>query len=106
MVVSVWLTEALKHDLRLSILSTQDCSDIACWLWFAGFGNLPVQCIESIMPSLLTCDKIMYENWHLRPSTVAIRSRILWTEKLAGHGLKPDPKSYRFKQIETLVRNT
>ncbi len=95
------LHEALKHDLCLSILSTHDCSDIACWSWFAGFENMPVRCIESIMPSLLTRDKIMYENWHLRPSTVAIWSRILWTEKLAGHGPKPDPKSYRFKQIET-----
>jgi hypothetical protein len=46
------LHEALKHDLCLSILSTHDCLDIACWLWFAGFGNLPVRCIESIMPSI------------------------------------------------------
>jgi hypothetical protein len=95
------LHEALKHDLHLSILSTRDCSDIACWRWFAGFGNLLVRCIKSIMPSLLTCDKIMYQNWHLRPSTVAIWSRILWIEKLAGHGPKPDPRSRRFKQIET-----
>ncbi len=100
------LHEALKHDLCLSILSTHDCSDIACRLWFVGFGNLLVRCIESIMPSLLTRDKIMYKNWHLRPSTVVIRSRILWTEKLAGHSPKPDRKSCRFKQIETLVRNT
>jgi hypothetical protein len=53
------------------------------------------------MPSLLTCDKIMYKNWHLRPLTVAIWSCILWTKKLAGHGPKPDPKSRRFQQIET-----
>ncbi len=72
------LHEALKHDLHLSILSTHDRSDIACWWWFAGFENLPVRCIKSIMPSLLARDKITYENWHLRPSTVAIRSRILW----------------------------
>jgi hypothetical protein len=53
------------------------------------------------MPSLLTRDKIMYQNWHLRPSTITIWSRILWTEKLAGHGPKPDPKSCKLKQIET-----
>jgi hypothetical protein len=53
------------------------------------------------MPSLLTRDKIMYKNRHLRPSTVAIRSRILWTRKLAGQGPKPDPKSRIFDQIET-----
>jgi hypothetical protein len=71
------LHEALKHDLHLSILSTQDRSDIACWWWFARFGDLPVRCIKSIMPSLLTRDKIMYDNWHLWPSTVSIWPRIL-----------------------------
>jgi hypothetical protein len=95
------LHKALKHDLHLSILSTHDCSDIACWWWFACFGGLPVWCIKRIMPSLLTCDRIMYKSWHLRPLTVAIWSCILWTKKLAGHGPKPDPKSRRFKQIET-----
>jgi len=68
---------------------------------FAGFGNLPVQCIKSVMPNLLTRNKIMYENWHLRPSTVVIWSCILWIEKLAGHGKKPNPKSRIFEQIET-----
>jgi hypothetical protein len=53
------------------------------------------------MPGLLTRDKIMYQNWHLRPSTVAIWSRILWTKKLTGHDPKLDPKSRRLKQIET-----
>jgi hypothetical protein len=53
------------------------------------------------MPSLLTRDKIMYKNWHLRPSIIAIWSGILRTEKLTGHGPKPDPKSRRLKQIET-----
>ncbi|CAM6006153.1 unnamed protein product [Sphagnum balticum] len=43
----------------------------------------------------------MYKNWHLRPSTVATWSCILWTQKLASQGPKPDPKSRIFDQIET-----